>query len=135
MPGDKWTRFRGIIFLRHGRSTRWERFLRFLRFFSREFSQPIPATQQIEINYPRLELPPTNLNFEYNMNHENRGIALIFNHENFEDSSRSRRRTGTHMDKNRLISTLNRLSFNIKVFDDLTRSDLLETCKKGKNGN
>jgi Caspase domain len=55
---------------------------------------------------------------EYNMNHVNRGHAVIFNHENFEIPS-LKSRAGTRVDCENLIETLQGLNFDVKVYTDL----------------
>lgn len=56
---------------------------------------------------------------EYNMNHVHRGMAIIFNHENFELSS-LKARAGTNVDCENLQKTLTYLHFNVKVYKDFT---------------
>lgn len=75
--------------------------------------------------YPRLELPPVDLHFEYEMTHKNRGIALVFNHEYFALVNK-KRRTGTHMDRERLLKSYGRLNFDIRIFDDLPSKAMMK---------
>lgn len=67
----------------------------------------------------------------YKMNHQNRGIALIFNHENFRiDGLKSR--TGTHKDCEDLERHLKKLGFEVHVFQDINYNELcqhVETCE------
>lgn len=54
---------------------------------------------------------------EYNMRHPNRGYALIFNHEVF-DNHTLKARAGTNVDAENLASTLRGLRFDVKIFKD-----------------
>ncbi|KAL0841921.1 hypothetical protein ABMA28_014153 [Loxostege sticticalis] len=51
----------------------------------------------------------------YNMNHKNRGMALIFNHEHFDIHS-LKSRTGTNVDSDNLAKVLKSLDFRVTVF-------------------
>ncbi|XP_008211609.1 caspase-like isoform X3 [Nasonia vitripennis] len=55
----------------------------------------------------------------YKMDHERRGLALIFNHEFFEDDAINSR-TGTNVDCENLASTLKSFGFEVRHFHDLT---------------
>lgn len=67
----------------------------------------------------------------YKMNHQNRGVALIFNHENFLiDGLKSR--TGTRKDCEDLDKHLKKLGFDVHVFHDIDYNELchhVETCE------
>lgn len=66
----------------------------------------------------------------YNMNHKRRGLALIFNHENFQiDKLRSR--TGTEVDAKNLKTTLQNLGFEVIIHQDLTVRKVLDEVEKG----
>ncbi|CAD6992395.1 caspase [Ceratitis capitata] len=54
---------------------------------------------------------------EYNMRHKNRGLALIFNHENF-DVPTLKSRAGTNVDCENLARVLKQLDFDVKIFKD-----------------
>lgn len=84
------------------------------------------------INYPRLELPPYDLHFEYNMNHKHRGVAMIFNHECFAKRNLTRR-LGTDVDVERLEAVLNDFNFDVKIFNNLKLKALFKELEKGKN--
>lgn len=60
---------------------------------------------------------------EYNMRHKNRGIALIFNHENFEVPT-LKSRAGTNVDCENLARVLKQLDFDVKVFKDCSLKQL-----------
>ena len=107
------------------RSRPWCCFFGFLRnIFSRS------RRREDTENYPRLNLPPYDLHFEYNMNHRHRGVAMIFNHENFTDLEKAKRR-GTEKDRDRLKGILTKLKFQVEVFNDLS---FLRTQKELRRG-
>ncbi|XP_040572146.1 caspase-1 [Lepeophtheirus salmonis] len=60
----------------------------------------------------------------YNMMHRKRGIALVFNHENFDPRLELKKRNGTRADRDNLKRTLRKLEFEVRVFDDLDFMDL-----------
>jgi hypothetical protein len=64
------------------------------------------------------------------MNHKRRGMAIIFNHEYFDDSSLGRR-DGTKVDRNNLTDTLKGLGFDVTIYDDLKREDLMNIVVEG----
>ena len=55
----------------------------------------------------------------YNMNHPRRGIAIIFNHMNFDPRLGLKQRNGTNVDRDSLRSVLKGLDFEVKVYNDL----------------
>jgi caspase-like apoptosis-related cysteine protease len=66
----------------------------------------------------------------YNMNHKRRGMAIIFNHEYFDDPS-LRRRKGTKVDGDNLKDTMQLLGFDVKIYDDMDRKDLMKNVDEG----
>lgn len=64
----------------------------------------------------------------YKMDHKNRGLALIFNHETFDAH---KARTGTDVDRNRLKKTLTSLDFHVKCYENLTIEDIKNKLKEG----
>ncbi|XP_055383910.1 caspase-like [Condylostylus longicornis] len=54
---------------------------------------------------------------EYNMKHDNRGLAIIFNHENFDIPS-LKSRAGTNVDCENLFRALKQLAFEVHVYKD-----------------
>ncbi|XP_056309714.1 caspase-6-like [Danio aesculapii] len=64
-------------------------------------------------------------NLEYDMNHKRRGMALIFNHENFFWKLGLGYRSGTNADKENLIRRFRELNFEVKAFDDYKRDEVL----------
>lgn len=65
----------------------------------------------------------------YKMNHKNRGMALIFNHEVFDCNSP---RKGTNVDRARLQRTLESLDFNVQIFENETYPDIKGILKESK---
>lgn len=94
----------------------------FLRLFKRK--------QREVKSYPRLELPPNDLEFEYNMQHKRRGIAMIFNQRKFLRNDRSTR-LGTEVDRDKLTDVLKGLNFEVKVFNDLRCSEIIQELENG----
>jgi caspase-like apoptosis-related cysteine protease len=64
------------------------------------------------------------------MNHKRRGLAIIFNHEYFDDPSLGRR-DGTNFDRDKLQETLQGLGFFVKVHNDLKYDEIMNTVKEG----
>ncbi|NXV33594.1 CASP6 protein, partial [Rissa tridactyla] len=62
----------------------------------------------------------------YKMNHQRRGVALIFNHEHFFWHLRLTDRRGTLADRNNLKRSLTDLGFEVRDFDDLKAEDVLQ---------
>lgn len=67
----------------------------------------------------------------YKMDHKKRGIALIFNHETFECGN-LKSRAGTNEDCQNFKECLSGLGFDVKVFKDLSYSQLDNQVKKGR---
>lgn len=100
-----------------GNKKLWRRWVTFVQSFMTRSSKVSPAIDCERSVFPRLELPKNILNFEYDMNHKNRGIAMIFNHEHFDGN---KRRLGTDKDRDRLKVSLERFGFDVKVYNDLS---------------
>jgi hypothetical protein len=78
-----------------------------MHFVFRQYTAPIEADAE-----------------EYNMEHEKRGKAIIFNHETYEPHLRLNERTGTKIDKLCLKQRFEKLKFDVDIFDDLGRGDI-----------
>ncbi|KAM7052425.1 caspase-6 isoform 2-T2 [Acridotheres tristis] len=61
---------------------------------------------------------------EYKMNHQRRGVALIFNHEHFFWRLMLTDRRGTMADRDNLKRSLTELGFEVRLFDDLKAEDV-----------
>ncbi|XP_050345157.1 caspase-1-like isoform X1 [Nymphalis io] len=59
----------------------------------------------------------------YNMNHKNRGMAIIFNHEHFDIHS-LKSRTGTNVDSDNLSKVLKNLGFRVTILHNLKSGDV-----------
>ncbi|XP_014811074.1 PREDICTED: caspase-6 isoform X1 [Calidris pugnax] len=64
---------------------------------------------------------------QYKMNHQRRGVALIFNHEHFNWRLKLGFRRGTAADRDNLSRTLTGLGFEVRVFEDLPAEEVLQT--------
>lgn len=60
---------------------------------------------------------------EYNMRHNKRGMAIIFNHEHFDIPS-LKSRTGTNVDCENLRHSLEYLQFDVIVYKDMRYADI-----------
>jgi len=67
----------------------------------------------------------------YNMNHENRGKCIIFNHENFDFNSFNQR-VGSTLDVKRLEKSFGNLGFDVEVYDDFTHNEIISKINTGK---
>jgi caspase 7 len=65
----------------------------------------------------------------YKMTHGRRGTAIIFNHHHF-DNEALKDRDGTEKDKALLKVILQKLDFDVKIFDDLTFEKMKDKAKK-----
>ena len=63
----------------------------------------------------------------YNMRHPRRGMAIIFNHKDFEPPLGLTQRKGTDRDKENLCNVLQQLDFEIHVYDDLNYKEVERT--------
>lgn len=68
----------------------------------------------------------------YKMDHKNRGIALILNHENFMPHMKLKARAGTNVDSDNLEKTLRKLGFEVHVHYDLSVSKVTSVVEAGK---
>jgi caspase-like apoptosis-related cysteine protease len=66
----------------------------------------------------------------YNMNHKRRGMAIIFNHEYFDDLLLESR-DGTNFDRDKLEHTLKGLGFKVEVHDNKKRKNLMKIVDEG----
>ncbi|KAK0081988.1 hypothetical protein PV325_011270 [Microctonus aethiopoides] len=65
----------------------------------------------------------------YNMNHQKRGLAIIFNHE-FFNINHLKPRSGTNVDCNNLIETLKDLDFEVTDFHNATHRDIVKNLEQ-----
>lgn len=74
-------------------------------------------------------------NEEYKMAYKRRGLALIFNHENFYWHLRLNSRSGTTADRDNLKTRFKELGFEVKAFNDYKRDQVLEELNKAADAN
>lgn len=67
----------------------------------------------------------------YNLKHKKRGIALIFNHEHFDDPA-IKSRKGTKKDKYNLEKIFTKLDFDVRIYDDRKYAEISRILKDGK---
>lgn len=72
------------------------------------------------------------IDYYYKMNHKNRGIALIFNHETFFDFDMPIRK-GTNVDRDRLEQTFAGLGFDVRVHDNKTEAQIKSILQEGES--
>lgn len=106
----------------------WKRFTRQMRnLFSRN-RQTYPINSR-----PRLPYPKITLTYQYDMNHEKRGLAVIFNHKYFGKVTGFGTRIGTEVDHENLTKTLQKLDFTIESHNDLKKAQVFEELERSKN--
>lgn len=66
----------------------------------------------------------------YNDSHKHRGVALIFNHEYFDDKT-YKPREGTQKDEAYLQYVLNELEFDVRIYRDLKYGEIFDVLRKG----
>ncbi|XP_046724659.1 caspase-6-like isoform X1 [Silurus meridionalis] len=70
---------------------------------------------------------------EYQMNHDRRGLALIFNHEDFANPDKKRR--GTNKDRDILRDSFQDLGFEVRCHDNKKKAEVLEEISKAAAAN
>lgn len=98
-----------------------------------EGTEQIPAQNSKKTHDEQTEPSNTHLSYQtYNMNHENRGTAIIFNHEWFEDINKYPVRNGTNVDCDTLKKTFEMLGFEVKIFNNKKLHEIEEELQKSK---
>ncbi|XP_016395624.1 caspase-6-like isoform X1 [Sinocyclocheilus rhinocerous] len=90
------------------------------------------VTETDSINQSVFSLDP---NEEYKMDHKKRGMALIFNHENFYWQLMLNSRSGTNADRQNLVRRFQELGFEVKACDDYKREEVLSTIREAAAAN
>ncbi|XP_016302597.1 caspase-6-like isoform X1 [Sinocyclocheilus anshuiensis] len=90
------------------------------------------VTETDSINQSVFSLDP---NEEYKMDHKKRGMALIFNHENFYWQLMLNSRSGTNADRQNLVRRFQELGFEVKACDDYKREEVLSTIGEAAAAN
>ncbi|XP_046820105.1 caspase-1-like [Vespa crabro] len=70
--------------------------------------------------------------FLYNMNYDNRGKCVIFNHAIFEDKNLNERK-GTDIDTTRIKDVFTQLGFEVLIYDNLTYVEVKDIISKLSN--
>ena len=68
----------------------------------------------------------------YNMNHPERGRAIIFNNKRFAPSTGMGERSGTDVDAENLYMILTEIGFDVVVKHDMTTREMESLLSKGK---
>ena len=106
----------------------WRHWTRRLRnFFLPRRQQEYPVS-----SFPRLALPKFDFKSEYEMNHEKRGLAVIFNHKFFDLHTGYGTRLGTEVDLESLKRTCQALGFQTKYHDDLKRVEIFQELERSE---
>ncbi|NWR52057.1 CASP6 protein, partial [Regulus satrapa] len=71
---------------------------------------------------------------EYKMNHQRRGVALIFNHDHFNWRLRLLDRPGTMADRINLERSFKDLGFEVRGFNDLKAEDVWQKITEASKG-
>ncbi|XP_071828716.1 caspase-6-like [Apostichopus japonicus] len=72
-------------------------------------------------------MSPIHFDLGYDMQHHQRGLAIIFNNERF---AKMANRTGTRIDRDKLYTTFKNLGFEVHVFDDYTANRISDVLLK-----
>ncbi|KAG9275633.1 caspase-6-like [Astyanax mexicanus] len=72
----------------------------------------------------------TGLLGEYRMNNKQRGLALIFNQNHFQQELRLRERDGNDADKTNLTERFQELGFEVQSYDDLDEKNMMDSIQK-----
>ncbi|XP_053885120.1 group XIIA secretory phospholipase A2 isoform X3 [Malaclemys terrapin pileata] len=72
---------------------------------------------------------------QYKMNHKRRGVALIFNHEQFYWHLTLPDRRGTLADRDNLKRSLTELGFEVRCFDDLKAEEVIRNIYEASMDN
>ncbi|KAB5581327.1 hypothetical protein PHYPO_G00174310 [Pangasianodon hypophthalmus] len=74
-------------------------------------------------------------NEEYNMNHKRRGLALIFNQEDFYWQLTLHSRGGTNADRDNLKRRFEQLEFEVRAYNNKKREEILHIITEAANAN
>ncbi|XP_053477938.1 caspase-6-like [Ictalurus furcatus] len=72
---------------------------------------------------------------EYKMDHKRRGMALIFNHENFKTEKKLTKRRGTNKDRDNLKERFQDLGFEVNCHNDKSKAEVLKEIRKAAAAN
>lgn len=95
-------------------------------------SQTKNSISKVDAKVTEISEPPKRpVDYYYKMDHKNRGLALIFNHETFYSFDMPTRK-GTSVDRDRLNQTFAGLGFDVKVYDNQTEAEIRTILENGK---
>ncbi|KAL7728221.1 hypothetical protein ACLKA6_005637 [Drosophila palustris] len=109
-----------------------------------DLERPVPSSSSNSNNrgaIPKLDFKeynspvPDRHAAEYNMNHRNRGKAIIFNHKEFDKSTKLSIRHGTDVDCANLERMLKQLDFEVTAYKDLCHSEIVRVIKNAASEN
>ena len=69
----------------------------------------------------------------YKMNYPRRGLAIVFNHKNFDN--KSQQRNGTNIDRKSIKATLKKLDFEVRIYDDESATKIMEILENVRKEN
>ena len=69
--------------------------------------------------------------FEYNMNYQQRGMALIINNRKFDSKTGMNERSGTDVDAAQLYQKFKMLEFNVQMHNNQTCGNMLRLVTEG----
>ena len=70
--------------------------------------------------------------FEYNMNYQQRGMAIIINNRKFDSKTGMNERSGTDVDAAQLYQKFKMLEFNVQMHNNQTCGNMLRLVTEGK---
>ncbi|XP_050303505.1 caspase-1-like [Anthonomus grandis grandis] len=93
-------------------------------FCSRE---EYPSSSSNKIN---IEVPLTQSDEYYKMDHPERGLVIVFNHEIFDNKKRFKQRMGTNEDVGKIKKTFSTMGFQVHSYKDLTLAEIRDHIKR-----
>ena len=98
-----------------------------------ETSTLCDTNSQLGISYiQRIENFKTGIPI-YKMNQPRRGLAIVFNHKNFDN--KSQQRNGTNIDRKSIKATLKKLDFEVRIYDDESATKIMEILENVRKEN
>ncbi|XP_045597156.2 LOW QUALITY PROTEIN: caspase-1 [Procambarus clarkii] len=83
----------------------------------------------IPVDRPSANMPVGALSLEYNMNHKQRGLAVIFVHKTYCDGGPSSRACADH-DRDICKKAFKHLGFTVEIHEDLRKKKFLQTLEE-----
>ena len=79
----------------------------------------------------RMDGEGANVSEEYNFNHPERGRAIVINNIKFDERTNQPFRKGAENDSENLADTFALLGFDVKVYTNLTTTEMLSVLQQG----